>query len=951
MNAFEQIQKRGQSIWFDHIRRAFVESGELQELVEHDGLAGVTSNPSIFQKAIAGSTDYDEAIRRLAGERLSAKQVYERLAIDDIRMAADVLRPVYDRTRGGDGFVSLEVSPYLAADSPATLAEAKRLHAAIGRDNVMIKVPATTTGVDAIRALAAAGIPINVTLLFSVDTYLEVARAWMEGLETRVAQGSDITRVASVASFFVSRIDSLVDQMVGAELDATRDAGRRARLKSVVGRVAIANAVLAYAASKALQATPQWRSLAGNGARAQRLLWASTSAKNPKYSPTVYVETLVANGTVNTLPSATYQAVRRLESVRAPIVEDWDATLGAARATMQALEDAGISMHEVAATLLDEAVAKFSDAFDALLGVVENKRQAVLKDAPAKQSWSLGAATESVEQAMEEWRQQGRVRRLWRSDPTLWTGHDEARWLGWLHVVDDQRDHDDALRHIRDDVHDAAFRHVLLLGMGGSSLCPEVMARTFGRIPGSPELLVLDSTVPAHIRRIEKRIDPARTLFIVASKSGTTTEPNAFKDYFFARVGEAVGHEHAGARFIAITDPGTRLHVLAKHDHFRHVVHGVPDIGGRYSALSNFGMVPAAVSGVPIDEFLDRTETMVLSCGSCVPPAANPGVALGIALGSLAQQGRDKLTLVTSPAIGVLGAWLEQLVAESTGKEGCGLIPIDGETLTHADAYSRDRIFVYTRLAAAPDIAQDVATHELERAGHPVIRIDVDETMNLGQEFFRWEIATAVAGAVLGINAFDQPDVEASKVATRRLSTEYESSGRLPDERPILREGEISLFADAANAAALHAAAATSSVDALFRAHLDRLTPGDYFAINAYIDMNESHIRELQTMRHRVRERHRVATTVGFGPRFLHSTGQLHKGGPPTGVFLQITSEDAEDISIPGWASSFGILKRFQAQGDFEVLAERGRRLLRVHLGQDGAGLEQLRRIVERATA
>ncbi len=572
---------------------------------------------------------------------------------------------------------------------------------------------------------------------------------------------------------------------------------------------------------------------------------------------------------------------------------------------------------------------------------------------PLFEAPSLGDAAPAVDAVLEAWRAEGNVRRLWSADPTLWSGQDEARWLGWLHVVGIQRDADEARRHLTRDVRRAGFRAVLLLGMGGSSLCPEVLSRTFGPIDDAPDLLVLDSTDPARVRALERQLDPSTTLFIVSSKSGGTTEPNVFKEYFFERVCAAVGADEAGSRFIAITDPGTRLHEMATADGFRHVAHGVPSIGGRYSALSNFGLVPAAVMGLDVADFLDRTEAMVRSCAPSISPEVNPGVRLGAILGTLAGRGRDKVTFVISPPIGAIGGWLEQLIAESTGKRGRGLVPVDGEMPGPPGVYGADRLFVYLRLDAAPDDSQDAAVTRLEEAGHPVVRIALAERMDLGQEFFRWEMATAVAGAVLGINPFDQPDVEASKVETRKLTDAYETTGALADETPTWQFGDIRLFADAPNAEAVRrVAGAAPTLVGLLAAHLSRLGAGNYFALNAYVATSTEHARELQRIRHLVRDRKRVATTVGIGPRFLHSTGQLHKGGPNTGVFLQLTSEDAADLRIPGRRYSFGILKRFQAQGDLEVLQARNRRVLRVHLGTDVVGgLAQLRAAVDAALA
>ena len=933
-NPIQDVQKYGQSIWYDNIRRGLISSGELKEMVEGDGLLGVTSNPSIFEKALAGSTDYDAATKKLVSEDSGdAKNIYEALAIEDIQLAADVLASVYEQTSGRDGFVSMEVSPYLAHDTEATLEEARRLHKAIDRLNVMIKVPATPEGVPAIKQLIGEGININVTLLFAVESYGAVANAYIEGLESLASSGGDLSRVSSVASFFVSRIDSLIDQKLCEALDATKDGERRQKLKSVVGKVAIANAKVAYALYRELHSADRWKSLAAKGAKTQRLLWASTSTKNPKYPKTLYVDELIGEDTVNTVPTETYLAFRSKGNVRPSLTENWAENIEQAEETMGTLGQVGISMKEATDHLLADGVKKFSDAFDKLLAAVERKRRSLLAGELAKQSYFLGEAEGDVQEALADWRTHGKVRRLWRGDTSLWSDSDEDQWLGWLHIVSGQLDHAESIRAIVEDVRAGGFEHILLLGMGGSSLGPEVMRRTFGIVDGFPELLVLDSTVPAQVRAFEKKVNLAKTLFIVSSKSGSTTEPNVFKQYFFDKVEREVGQE-AGSHFIAVTDPGTKLHRMAKGDHFRHIAHGVPTIGGRYSVMSHFGMVPAAVMGVDVPRFLDNAEIMVQSCASVVPPEVNPGVELGIILGTLAQRGRDKVTLIASPGIKSLGAWLEQLLAESTGKEGKGLVPIDNEPLGPPEAYGDDRVFVHLRLAPAPSKEQDVAAEALQGAGHPVVRITLMESMDLGQEFFRWEVATAVAGSVLGINPFNQPDVEASKVATRRLTTAYEETGELHSETPLLADGDLRLFADARNVEAMAASAKSKDLKEYLKAHLGRLEAGDYFAINAYVEMNEENQKELNAIRRTVRATKKVATTLGYGPRFLHSTGQLHKGGPNSGVFLQITSEDADDLAIPGRKYSFGILKRFQAQGDFEVLVERGRRVLRVHLAR-----------------
>ena len=549
----------------------------------------------------------------------------------------------------------------------------------------------------------------------------------------------------------------------------------------------------------------------------------------------------------------------------------------------------------------------------------------------------------AVEAALDDWDTEDKVRRLWERDASLWTNGDEGKWLGWLSIVDEQQRSIRRFPNFSLEVKDAGFSHILLLGMGGSSLCPEVMSRSFGKIEGFPALHVLDSTDPAQIKTLENKIDPANTLFIVSSKSGSTLEPNIFKQYFFDRVRQVVGDDEVGNRFIAITDPGSKLRQEAEADRFRKIFLGVPSIGGRYSALSDFGLAPAAAMGVDVAKFLDRTHEMVKVCGADVSARNNPGVILGALLGIAHNQGRDKITIIASPGIHDLGAWLEQLLAESTGKSGKGLVPVDREPTASPETYGDDRVFVYLRLDADADAEPDVAMEAIKDAGQPIVRIAVDDVYNLGQEFFRWEIATAVAGSIIGINPFDQPDVEASKLATRKLTGEYEENGSLPAETPIFEGDGIKLFADERNATALNEAASESSLHGYLEAHLDRLAEGDYFALLAHVEMNDNHETSLQSMRRAVRDRRRVATCLGFGPRFLHSTGQAYKGGPNTGVFLQITCEDAFDVPVPGQKYTFGVVKAAQARGDFEVLAARGRRALRVHLGADvKSGLQQL---------
>jgi transaldolase/glucose-6-phosphate isomerase len=558
-----------------------------------------------------------------------------------------------------------------------------------------------------------------------------------------------------------------------------------------------------------------------------------------------------------------------------------------------------------------------------------------------------------VSAALEDWRAHRKVARLWQRDATLWTGGDEARWLDWLTIVESSRERCDEVLEFSEEVRTAGFTHALLMGMGGSSLCPEVLIETFGQLPGAPELRILDSTDPARLLAAENGLDFPRTLFIVSSKSGSTLEPNLFKDYFLDRMRQVVGKASAGAHFVAITDPGSKMQEVAVAEGFRRIFLGVPGIGGRYSALSSFGMVPAAILGMDVRRFLHSAAEMVKACSPDAPVEENPGVVLGCLLGTLALRGRDKVTFLTSPEIRDLGAWLEQLLAESTGKQGKGLIPVDRELPGPPRSYGADRVFVSLGLSEESDVARESAVAELERSGHPVVRIILGHRYDLGQEFFRWEIATAVAGSILGIHPFDQPDVEASKIATRELTESYERSGSLPAEEPLLEEGPLQLYADPVHAAMLaRRAGQGADVTALLKAHLDHLEEGDYFALLAYLEMSPQNEALLQALREIVRERKRVATCLGFGPRFLHSTGQAYKGGPNRGVFLQVTCKDERDVAVPGRNLTFGAVKAAQALGDFQVLAQRRRRALRVHLtGRIAAGLERLGRSVERALA
>ena len=944
MNPLKQLEACGQSPWLDYLKRSLIEEGELRGLIERDGLKGITSNPSIFEKAIGESEEYKGALKQFQAQAdHGISEIYEHLAMADIRAAADVLRPVFDATHGRDGYISLECSPYLANDTEATVAEALRLWAAVQRPNLMVKVPATPAGIPAIRQLTGRGLNINITLLFSVTVYEQVVEAYISGLEDLKRTGGDISKIGSVASIFVSRIDVAIDK----RLDELGDKRVADRLR---GNVAIANAKLAYVRYKAQFSGPRWQSLAVVGAKTQRLLWASTSTKSPAYKDTMYVEALIGRDTVDTIPPATMDAFREHGEATPDVIEQ---DIARARAVLAELERRGISLKEVTDELVTEGVQQFADSFDKLFGAIARQRRALLEGDRA--SMEIGPGSPEMKAAfdaeMEVWRAGGRIRRLWAGDTSLWAGTDEDKWLGWLNIVEQELADIDRLTAFAKDVKQGGFTDLVLLGMGGSSLGPEVFSKTFGQQANWPRFHMLDSTDPAQIKAIEQAVDIGKTLFIVSSKSGSTLEPNIFMDYFHDRVCVVRAKDKAGERFVAVTDPGSSLEQRAKQLGFAHILYGVASIGGRYSVLSKFGLVPAAAMGLDVKRLLETVRPMQRACGADVPPAENPGVQLGIAMGIAATRfGRDKVTIIASPGIADLGAWLEQLLAESTGKNGRGLIPLADEPLATPERYGKDRFFAYLELEGQHDTSQRQAMATLEQAGHPVARISVKDIWHIGQEFFRWEIATAVAGAIIGIDPFNQPDVEASKDKTRALTDDYEKTHCLPGETPVFRENGLALYADPRNAGEL---GRHNTLTGYLKSHFGRVhagaKSGDYVALLAYIERNEAHTQALTAMRTRICDKTLAATCLGFGPRFQHSTGQAYKGGPNSGVFLQITCDDPVDIDVPGHSYSFGVVKAAQASGDLEVLVEGGRRALRIHLKDVDAGLAELARAMDSA--
>lgn len=871
MKRLHDLHQTGQAIWLDFLRRGLISGGDLARMIDEWALTGVTSNPSIFKKAIGGSTDYDEAIAEISQQERDAIDVFYELALKDIQDAATVFAPIYEQTNRTDGFVSFELESALAHDTEGSIAKAKELFAQLDRPNVMIKVPGTAAGIKAVEELTAAGVNVNITLLFSVKSYEKVAEAYINGLELRKDAGLPIDQVSSVASFFISRVDTAVDALLpeGSPLR---------------GKVAIANAKVAYQRFLTLFSGARWEKLAAAGANVQRPLWASTGTKDPAYPDTLYVEELIGPNTVNTLPQQTIEAFGDHGTVKAGSVTD---KVGEAFSVLSSLADKGINIEEVAARLEKEGIEAFEKDFASLLKTLEEKIERVCA---GRVRWEaqLGELAEPVEHKLAELAGNDVVGRIWHKDHTLWKPDptEITDRLGWLTVADAMLDRVPELEEFAKQAKADGMTHAVVLGMGGSSLVSEVFANSFPDA-GGLTLKVLDSTHPGTIARLRDGLPLDKTLFIVASKSGTTVESISHFGYFFSLVGNP-------SQFVAVTDPGTRLARLAALMGFRKVFLNPADIGGRYSALSLFGLVPAALAGVDLYALLDDAEEMACASHTCVPVDQNPGAWLGAAQGVAAKHGRNKITVVLPDEIKSLGDWVEQLIAESTGKEGLGILPVVGEDLAPPDRYRDDRLFV--SLGDVPGL------DALAEAGHPVVKIDYNRPSDLGGEFLRWEFAVAVAGQILGINPFDQPNVASAKDATKKIldSGSFEDPGT-GDPAPLLSS----------------------------------LLPGDYVSILAYIDRTDEAAAALQEARLKIRDSYRVATTVGIGPRYLHSTGQLHKGGPNTGVFIQVVdAEMGEDLVIPEAPYTFGDLIRAQALGDYNSLKDAGRRVVRVTLDQ-----------------
>ncbi|MCY4466969.1 MAG: bifunctional transaldolase/phosoglucose isomerase [Chloroflexi bacterium] len=950
-NPLLEIQNFGQSAWLDYIHRDDLHNGALQSRIDTEGVLGVTSNPSIFQKAIGDSDTYDSAIMTMLD--LDAPAIYEKLAIEDIQNATDLFRPVYERSGGGDGYVSLEVSPLLARDTQGTIDEAQRLFGTVDRPNLMIKIPATPQGIPAIEAAIAAGINVNVTLIFAINNYEQVAEAFIRGLEQRQAAGEDVSRVASVASFFLSRIDVMVDHILENNIRAAQlrqDTVRISANSRLLGQTAIANAKLAYRSFQRIFAGERFEQLRAAGAQVQRPLWASTGAKNPAYSDTLYVDNLIGAHTVNTLPPATLAAFKDHGTAADTLTKDMPGFLPPDEA-LDRLAELGIDLAQVTTRLQDDGVDAFIDAFETLISQVAAKRTLLRSGIIERTKLALGIYHGAVDEAIDRLDEQLANARLWNKDGSLWKSHAPTidkivKRLGWLDTattIDRER-----LTALQESVRDGPWRHVVLLGMGGSSLAPEVLARTFGRQDGFPQLIVLDSTDPARIGQVEDAIELENTLFVVASKSGGTVETLALDHYFWEKTGGA------GEQFIVITDPGSRLEQVAKQAAVRDLFLNPADIGGRYSALSYFGMVPAALIGLDLHGLWAQADTMLDAIGEGIPAQYHPGLLLGAVIGALALQGRDKITIYTSESLRSFGDWAEQLLAESLGKEGKGALPVVGAAIGLPHDYVTDRLFVYLRVDNDADVAQmDAAVRTLREAGHPRVTLRLEDNLAIAGEFLRWEYATAIAGALLRVNPFDEPNVTEAKDASKALLETVRQSGSLPQSDPIMTRESLQLFANEDTLGPLRELCRQHGFDGsdvvqVIGAQMAGTKAGDYFALLVYFTPSDEEARVLEQVRRRLRHVTKRAVTIGYGPRYLHSTGQYHKGGGDNGVFWQLTADAAPDLSIPGFDYSFGTLFAAQAAGDLQALQGHGRRAIRLHLSGDRAiGLDMLLSAIE----
>jgi len=917
MNKNQKLFNMGQSLWYDNIQRGLIESGELKRMIDAGEIYGITSNPSIFMNAIAKSNEYDAAIQPMALADWSPEAIFWQLAVEDIRSAADLLAGVYEKTNGSDGYISLEVDPTLANDTEATIKEAKRLWDWVNRPNLCVKIPATKEGLPAIRTSIAAGINVNVTLLFSPQRYEEVIDAYLSGLEDRLAAGHPIDHIHSVASVFVSRIDGMVDPLLREYADQKDPLSEIAF--SYLGKVAVANSRYCYKLYKDKFSSPRFETLEAKGAHLQRPLWASTGLKDPSYSLTKYVDELIAPNTVNTANPTTLNAYQESGSLAYAIegLED------EAQALLQQVEKFGIDLANVYQTLEQDGVKAFADSFAELLAVIDTRKKEM-----QAQVFSLAGPTADKVAHLESI---NAAQRMADIDPTLWTqdpdGQKEIKIrLGWLDSPFTSMELLPDLQRLAQEVTADGYTHCILLGMGGSSLAPEVMRLTLGMgvIDGKAglDLAILDSTDPDQVQASMERAPLEKTLVVVASKSGSTAEVHAFMEYYWQQMQSNLETD-AGRHFVVITDPGSSLVPIAEERGYRAIMYADPNVGGRFSAMTSFGLVPAALMGLDVADLLTRAQSMAQQCSPETPAGRNPGLVLGALIGSASLLGRDKLGIITDPAFASLGSWLEQLIAESSGKEGKGIVPVDNEPVIIPPASEQDRLYVYINY----DGTRQGAVTKLRSLGHPVLTIAVPEIQDLLAEFYRWEIAIAYACMLLEVNTFDQPNVQLSKTLTKDYIKAYHQQGSLDLGSVIWENEEAIVYGDSA-----FDFSGADDLNALISQYVSRAKEGDYVAINAYLPRNAATTAKMENLRESIAQQTRRAVTLGFGPRFQHSTGQLHKGGKNNILLLYITKDPSTDFEVPGQDMSFATLEMAQALGDMQANLNVGRRAIRVHL-------------------
>lgn len=916
MATIDELRKMGQSVWLNYIRRHLIVSAELKEFIDK-GIVGFVSNPLILPHIISGSTDYDETIKSLSEQGKQDREIYEDIVFDDIGQLTDLLLPVYRNTQAIDGYVSVGLNPSLVFDTDGIFSEAHRVLSILDCPNVMINIPSTDEGIKAMQELIGEGINVNATNIFSLTQYQAVFDAYINGLEKMAKAGGDLSKVASVASISINSLDTAIDFALEKNGHA-----------ELIGKFAISNAKVIYKHFLENLKGGIWQGLNGQGARPQRLLWDGTEIKNPGYLDTLYMENLVGRFTVSKVLPTTIQSFLDHGKISGNIEDD----CSEAYDYFEGIADLDIDINEVARQLQQESMGELSASFDRAVSAISRKRK-YLDAGRQNLFFSLGGCRKAFDTAVKEVTENRLVGRIWSHDYRVWK-NDPAEIknrLGWLHSPEIMTGTINQITLFVQDVISDGYTHALLLGMGGSSMAPDVFQKIFGVKDGYLDLDVLDSTDPEAVIAQRDRLNPSKTLFIVSTKSGTTVETLSFFKFFYNWVVSAVGESDAGSRFIAITDSETPLANLAQRRHFRKCFINDSNIGGRYSALSYFGLVPAALIGVDIEALLDRAMSMVFNCDSCncMPEENNNCARLGVAIAELYKTGRDKLTFIFSPEIESFSDWIEQLLAESTGKEGKGVLPVVGEAVGSHEVYDKDRVFVQIGLEGS--YTQDKEVDELERSGQPVIHLHLRDFYDIGGQFFLWEMAVAVASSYLGINPFDQPNVEASKLLAREIVTEYKEKGSLPIEKPLLRDGQITVYGEEEG----------ERLEEVLNNFLGHAAPGAYVAIQAYLaPMDEVHTA-IHRFRMRLRDRLRLATTFGYGPRFLHSTGQLHKGDSGKGLFIQLTVDDGEDVPIPdeeGLSKSsmtFGVLKTAQASGDRKALLKAGRKVLCFHFTGD----------------